>query len=952
MAGAAERVYFVCYNDARPIRRMKMLLEPGVRLGPYEIVVGIGGEGGGEVYKASDAEQNRIVALQLLPKEISEDVEASVRIEREAQKLSGLNHPHICTLHEIRREGESAFLVMEFVEGETLAKRLERGALPLDEAVKVAVALADALNYAHREGAIHANVRPVNVMLTAEGGVKLLGLGMANWLQKEPTPASDARSKVALPDDDDIVRYLAPEQAASGKTDARSDIFSFGAVFYEIVTGEKAFEGRNRAMLLAAIANLDPYPLSKTQPDSPAMLDHIAQRCLAKDPDDRWQTAHDLLARLQWVARGGDVLLAASRARQKRERRVLAVLAAAVFLATITAAQAVVYWGSPKNNDAFQFRVPVGGLSSSDIAMSPDGKLLAMVAKPNTQDAASLYVRPTNETEFHRLIGTDDASQPFWSPDSRSIGFTAGGRLKRVNATGGAPKDLGAAPGFTGGAWGSAGVILFGSAKGLYRVSAEGGNPELATAAEKQETGHFWPSFLPDGQHYLYLAWSAEAANRAVFTGTLGSKDKAKLMSADSNAEYADPGYILFHREATLFAQPFDPKKLVTSGDPLHIADQVEFSTTNGRGSFDVSQKGALVYFQSQGGRGGATGRGQMSNNYQWGWRDRSGRLVDVAGETGIYGDMDVSPDGKLIAVTQADASGTGSDIYVIDWQNAGRSHRLTLDPADDINPVWERPDGARIAFTTYRKGNADIYIKNANGTGEETPLLATSNNESVEAWSNDGRFIAYKQGQDGMEDIWILPLSGDKKPFPFVEGPFHKDEPQFSFDGKWLAYTSDEDGGVFQVFIVSFPGREQRLQVSNDGGGQPRWKDDGKELFFRSLDGSAMAVDITIGPKLSAGVPHQLFGGANANGVTSRNPIRHQWAATPNGQKFLIRIAAGQRITRAGSGGTTFVGIPFAFSGRSGSGQPAVATGQQAFVSSGLTVVRNWPAAAGKAAP
>jgi Tol biopolymer transport system component len=480
-------------------------------------------------------------------------------------------------------------------------------------------------------------------------------------------------------------------------------------------------------------------------------------------------------------------------------------------------------------------------------------------------------------------------------------------------------------------------------------VPAEGGTPEPATAVEKQETGHFWPAFLPDGQHYLFLAWSTEAANRAVFTGALGSKTKSKLMSADSNVEYADPGYILFHREATLFAQPFDVRKLTPTGDALHIADEVDFSSTNGRGSFDVSQKGALVYFQSQGGRGGATGRGQMAGNYQWGWRSHDGRLIELAGETGTYGDMDLSPDGKLIAVTQPDAGGTGADIYVIDWQNAGRSHRLTLDPGDDINPVWERPTGARIAFTTYRKGNADIYIKNANGTGEETPLLATPNNESVKAWSNDGKYIAYKQGQEGIEDIWILPMFGDKKPFSMVEGPFHKDEPQFSYDGNWLAYTSDEDGGVFQVFVVKFPGKEQRLQVSTNGGGQPRWREDGKELFFRSpTDGTPMAVDITLGPKLSAGVPHMLFQAGNAGGITSRNPARHQWAVTPNGQQFLIRVNAGQRVSRTTAG--TFIGVNFAYAGTR-SGQPA-AGGQQAFVSSGLTVIRNFPAAAGKAVP
>ena len=935
-----------------------MPLDSGVRLGPYEIVAPIGGDGGGEVYKASDTEQNRTVAIKLLPPGLSDNSELRQRFEGEVKALSGLSHPHICTPHEIRREADTDFLVMEYVEGETLAKRLEHGALPLDEAVKIAIDITDALNRAHAERLVHRGLRPSNIMLTPDGP-KLLDFGIANWEppkeQGVPT-TTDIRAKVTIPDvPDDIVRYMAPEQVEGRDADARSDIFAFGAILYEMVTGEKAFEGRNRAMLIAAIASLDPYPLSRNQPDSPYMLDHIAQRCLAKNPDDRWQTVHDLLVQLRWIAEGGDVLLAAARARQKRERRVLGVVAAALFLLTVTAVHAVSYWRGPKETETFQFRVPVAGLNTSNIAISPDGKQLAVVAKPNTQEAAALFVRPTGATEFHRLVGTEDASQPFWSPDSRSIGFTAGGRVKRVEATGGAPKDLGEAPGFTGGAWGTAGVILFGSPKGLYRVSDEGGRPELVTAVEKQESGHFWPSFLPDGQHYLFLAWSTDAANRVVFTGRLGANDKGdktKLMAADSNAQYAAPGYILFHRAATLFAQPFDAKKLTTTGDPFHIADQVEFSSTSGRGSFDVSQKGALVYFQTQGG-GGAQGggRGQMAGpNFQWGWRDRTGRQLESAGETGTYGDMDLSPDGRLIAVTQPDSSGTTADIWVIDWQRAGVSNRLTLDPADDINPVWSRPTGDRIAFTTYRKGNADIYIKNANGTGDESPLLATENNESIEAWSNDGRYIAYKQGPEGSEDIWILPLFGDKKPFPMVQGGFHKDEAQFSYDGKWLAYTSDESGGTYQVWVVSFPGREQRLQVSKDGGGQPRWREDGKELFFRSPDGAAMAVDITLGPKLTAGVPQRLFAAGPLGTAISSSPVRHQWAVTANGQRFLARIPPAQAQFRGGV--VTVPAVTFA-TNQNRPGQPATApTSGQGFVSSGLTVIRDWPVALKKEAP
>jgi len=804
-----------------------MPLESGVRLGPYEILSPIGTDGGEEVYKASDTEQNRTVTIKLLPPNFSENPEQKQHLEREVQLASALNDPHIGAVYEIRREGDVEFLVTEYLEGETLAKRLERGALPLDEAMNVAIGIVGALNRAHREGLMHRALRPTNIMLTASGA-KLLDFGLGSWqAPKEPStvPASEVRSKVTLPDvPDDIVRYLAPEQIEGRQADARSEIFAFGAIFYEMVTGEKAFEGRNRPMLIAAIASLDPYPLSKTQPDSPPMLDHVAQRCLAKDPDDRWQTAHDLLVQLRWVAEGGDVLLAAARARQKRERRLLAIIAAAIFFATILVTQGAVYWAGADEPEAFQFRVPVGGLSSSDISISPDGKLLALVAKPNSQDTNALYVRETGSTEFRRLVGTEDASQPFWSPDSRSIGFISRDRLKRVDANGGAPKDLAAAPAFTGGAWGSTGVILFGSAKGLYRVSAEGGNAEPATVVDKQETGHFWPSFLPDGKHFLYLAWSADAANRAVYAGTLGSKDKTKVMTADSNAAYAEPGYVLFHREATLFALPFDAGKVTPTGEPLHIADQVGFSSANGRGSFDVSQNGGLVYFQELGGRGGPTGRGEMGTNWQWGWLDVTGRPLALAGETGTYGDVDVSPDGKLIAVTQPDAGASGADIWIIDWQQAGRSTRLTLDPSDDINPVWSHPSGDRVAFTSYRKGNADIYVKNANGTGAETPLLDSPINESIEAWSHDGRYIAYKQGQTPNEDIWILPLFGDKKPFPMCRVLLRKMNLSFHTTENGWRIRPTNRGGRFRCMScrfrrVSRESRSQKTVAASQGG-------------------------------------------------------------------------------------------------------------------------------------
>jgi Tol biopolymer transport system component len=932
-----------------------LALDAGTRFGPYEIVALLGAGGMGEVYKASDTRLNRTVAIKVLQPYWEGHPDMKERFDREARTIASLTHPHICTLHDIGREGETDYIVMEYLEGKTLAQRLERGALPLDEALKVAIAIADALDKAHRMGIVHRDLKPANVMLTPSGP-KLLDFGLATLVAPEkPASTPSAATGVARPPRADAtspgmivgtLQYMAPEQIEGAVPDARTDLFALGSILYEMVTGTKAFEGKNRALLIAAIATLELDPVSKAQPAASGALDHVAKRCLAKDPDDRWQTAHDLALQLRWIVEGG-VTGAQPVAARGLDKRVSLVLTAALVLVAVMAWPAMLYLRGSQESEAFQFRIPVAGLSDADIAISPDGQTIALVARPNTQEPSSLFVRPVGSTTFRKLGGTDDASLPFWSPDSNTIAYAASGRLKRVDASGGAPKDIGEAKGFAGGAWNREGTIVFGSATGLFRVSAEGGKPEAITTVEKPETGHFWPSFLPNGRQYVYLAWSGEAANRAVFAGTLGSKEKTRLMAAESNAAYASPGYIVFHREATLFAQPFNAETLALAGEPIHIADQLAFSGANGRGHFDVSQNGVLLYFQGGGTAAvGGSGRAQIvAANAVFGWRDRTGRQLGLAGQQGAYGDIDLSPDGKFIAITRQD-SAPGADIWVIDWERAGVPTRLTLDPADDINPVWS-PAGDRIAFTTYRKGNADVYVKNANGVGQETPLLNSSSNEIVEDWSKDGKYIAYKLGQDAFEDLYVLPLSGgDKKPIPVVTGPFRKDEPQFSYDGKWLAYTSNESGATFEVYVISFPALDQKLRISAiGGGGQPRWRKDGKELYYRSPDNGAMAVDIKPGPRIEAGIPHRLFGMADS--TTSRDPVRHQWNVTPDGLRFLVRYGNGSGAT-LGQGGTSIISPNAPVQG----GQPVAAGGGQAFVSSGLTVIRGWPAVATAAAP
>ena len=981
-----------------------MPLTAGTRLGPYEIVAAVGAGGMGEVYKATDTRLNRTVAIKVLPPHWADDAEMKQRFDREAQAVAALSHPHICTLHDIGHErlqrgpdsavaeppadaGRDApidFLVMEYLEGETLDKRLERGALPIDQALKFAAAIADALDKAHRGGIIHRDLKPSNVMLTPSGP-KLLDFGLAKLdALKPPTSTPRPSSKpggtpmpAAAPSPRPgeaglapapvglksqkvttpgliigTLQYMAPEQIEGAEADARTDIFAFGAILHEMVTGTKAFEGKNRALLIAAIATLELEPLSKLRPGVPTALDHVAKRCLAKDADDRWQSAHDLVLKLRWINDGG-VGAVQPVATPAANKRLSLALAAGLVVLAATALPAFLYWRTPIAAESLQFRVPVAGLSDADIAISPDGELLALVAKPNTQESSAIYVRPVGATTFRRLGGTDDASMPFWSPDSRSIAFVAGGRLKRVEATGGAPKDITAVAGLVGGAWNRDGVIVFGSPAGLHRVSAEGGTPESITTAEKPETGHYWPSFLPDGRHYVYLAWSDDRTKRALMAAELGSSDRTRLVEADSRASYADAagsaaaGYLLFQREATLFARPFDPDRRTFTGDPLHLADQVGSTISNGHGHFAVSQNGVLLYFQrtSTAAGGGPAGRGGTVLNAVIGWSDRNGKQLGLAGEQATYGDFDLSPDGKFVAITRLDAA-PGADIWVIDWERAGVANKITLDPNDDINPVWS-PGGDRIAFTTFRNGNADVYVKNANGVGEETPILNSAANEFVEDWSKDGKYLAYKLGAENAEDIYAVPLTGgDATPIAVVTGPFRKDEPQFSDDGRWLAYTSNESG-TFEVYVMSFPARDQKVRVSAiGGGGQPRWRGDGKELYYRGPDGAAMVVDLKAGARIEPAVPRRLF--PTHNPVPSaRDPVRHMWSVTADGQRFLVRYPNNSAAAFSGGQGGAST-VPFLAQVQNTAQGPAPISAQGVVVS-GLTVVRNWPAAAGR---
>ncbi len=820
-------------------------LPAGTRLGPYEILAPIGAGGMGEVYKASDTRLDRSVAVKLLPQHWAENTEMRQRFEREAQIIASLNHPNICILHDIGQQDGHDFLVMEYLAGDTLAARLERGPMGWEEALKVAIAMADALDKAHRRGVVHRDLKPANVILT-ESGPKLLDFGLAKW----KAPAAGSSSVSQLPTSTDVtipgailgtLQYMAPEQLEGLEADARTDIFAFGAVLHEMVTGKKAFEGKSRALLMGAIAASEPAPLSSTQPDTPPALNHVVRTCLAKDPQDRWQTARDLLAELQWVAEAGaDTGLAAppAPAQRKREKLSRVLLGIAALGVVSLALPASLYLRGPRSPDEVRFRVPLGTnlnqnngvLAATTFGVSPDGRTLAFVFRDLPQDPWSLSVRPIGSVTSRKLAGTEGGAQPFWSADGRSIGFVAEGKLKKVEAAGGPPQLICDAAGFSGGTWNREGTILFGSATGLMRVSAEGGKPEAVASLEAGEAGHFWPHFLADGRHYLYTAWNGEAGKRAVFAGTLGSKEKVRVVAAESNAAYAAPGYLVFHREKSVYAQPFSPTKLALTGEAVRVADEVTYSAANGLGNFAVSPNGVLVYIQSSG-LSFTAGPTLDSSEWQLVWVDRTGSELETVGPPGAWRGIEVSPDGKRIAAHRHESN--SGDIVVIEPR--GAVTRLTFDASHhNSSPVWS-PDGNRIVYSALQKGKWGLYQTLSSGSGTEELLFESELPKAPMSWSPDGkRIVFWVQDPQKGGDLWVLSMD-DKKAEPLIATPFNETHGQVSADGKWIAYTSNSTGRN-EIYVQPFPSGSGRWQVSNGGGDWPRWRRDGKELFYHSI--------------------------------------------------------------------------------------------------------------------
>ena len=843
----------------------------------------------GQVYKARDTRLDRFVAIKTLREHLAHDPERRARFEREARAIARLNHPHICTLYDVGRDGEIDYLVVEYLEGQTLADRLWKGPLPLDQALPISIEIADALDAAHRDGIVHRDLKPGNIMLTKNGAV-LLDFGLAKASERlgvaaslstlRTMPANDTAQGTIL----GTLQYMAPEQLEGHEVDGRTDVFAFGAVLYEMLTGQKAYDGTSQATVIGAIMGADPKPVSAVQPLARPFLDHIVNRCLAKAPADRWQSAGDVRRELQWASVvSSEAGLAFSNA-DRRPRRQLWTLLIAVLIVVSSVALVQLWRPAPAVAPHMRFELATPPTSDPiSLAISPDGQQIVFVAASGGRP--QLWLRSLGQFSAMPLPGTEGGYYPFWAPDSRSVGFFAEGKLARIEIDGGTVRTIADAPNPLGGSWNSDGTILFtpNYAGGIFRVSAAGGQPAPLTRVERQHSSHRFPHVLPDGRHFLYYVTGRDGA-QGVYLGQLDGSGTKRLLESDTAADYESSGHLLFVRQGKLFAQAFDPTRLALDGHESPVADQVVFDSGGSVAAFSVSRVGSLIY------RAGVAG-----SQAQLIWFDRSGREVRRVGDpdSSTPSIPMIAPGGRR-AVLVRSVNGN-QDIWMLEL-GRGLLSRITFDAAAEVAAIWS-PDGSRIAFNSDRSGVFDLYQKPATSGGREELLLATSLNKAPTDWSPDGRFLLYRSPAPSTSfDLWALPLFGDRKPFPVVQTRFDERDAQFSPDGKWIAYQSNESGR-FEVYLQPFPGPGVKLRVSTDGGAQVRWRRDGKELFYIGLDQRLMSAPIGIDAKthsIEAGPPVPLFVTHIGGAVQPSAPLQ-QYDVSGDGEQFLMNTITDQ---------------------------------------------------------
>ncbi|HXI04475.1 MAG TPA: protein kinase, partial [Candidatus Saccharimonadales bacterium] len=909
-----------------------MALPPGTRLGPYEILAPLGAGGMGEVYRAKDTRLGREVAVKVLPEHLSKNTEIRQRFEREAKAVSSLNHPHICTLFDIGSHEGTDFLVMELLEGETLGVRLKKGRLDPAEAIRIGIQIAEALERAHRAGFVHRDLKPGNVMITKRGA-KLLDFGLARSLSAAvgsggssgagsgPASASPTMAQIltAPPTADSPLtsegailgtfQYMAPEQLEGRETDQRTDIFAFGLVLYEMLTGRRAFEAGSQASLIAEILKGEPPKVSEIVETSPPEIDRVIRTCLRKDPDDRFQSAHDVRLQLEWIAEApakgeGSADEPVAAAARRPGHRMHPWFVAAV--ATVVAIAGWVSFGVSRGKAVStrqMVALPVdteAGRNNDDFAMSPDGRRLVYVREtPGGQ--GSLQVREMDSLDARSLEGTEGAEMPFWSPDGRYLGFFSQGKLKKIAADGDSSSQILCDwEGGHGGTWSAEGVILFGgrlSGGGIMKVSADGGTPEEITKVTAQAGGaagyfesarHEWPVFLPDGRRFLFLRFSGRTQGRGILMGSLDGGEPRKINDSGFKPGFFLPNWLVFMRGPSLMTQRLDLDSLQLLGGPSVVRDGVAEASLPGTAAFSVSLRGDFAYRLA--------GKARVTKLE---WLSRTGTVEGSIGEVASHISVSLSPDGRTASIAKTTgltlpANGVGEipvDIWTIDL-GRGISTRFTSRPdSSDENPVWS-PDGKRIAYASHQNGIAAVYVRDARAAGEESLLCSSEENPHPIDWSPDGRYLLLMVANVlGDADLAYLDLDHpEAAPTLWVGGPGNQSQGQFSPDGKWIAYTSGESGEK-EVFVRPFPHGDERWQISAAGGSQPRWRDDGGELYYVAPEGALMAVEIGAGPGFHASAPAKLFDADILDPASFFYGDQAQYDVAPGGRRFLANV-------------------------------------------------------------
>jgi Tol biopolymer transport system component len=870
-----------------------MPLPSGSQLGPYTIASPLGAGGMGEVYRARDSRLGRDVAIKVLPPSSSADADRLLRFEQEARAAAALNHPNILALYDIGRSESGPYLVTELLEGETLRASLERGALPIRKAIEQAVQIARGLAAAHEKGIVHRDLKPENVFTTSDGHAKILDFGLAKLVEPQPLASGSMLTTAAPATTPGVVigtvGYMAPEQVRGQHADHRADIFAFGAVLYEMLSGHRAFQRETPAETMTAILREDPPELSSSSTAVAAALQRVVSRCLEKNPSARFQSAGDLAFALDAFS-GSNVsaAIAASTVRP-RSARLLWVAVAVVLVAL--AAAAWIYKPVADDDRVIRFtfslpgdwnmELPAG--SALPLAVSPDGRSVLMRAIDGG-GMPSLWIRRLDEVDARLLPGTVGVESYFWSHDSRSIAFLAGGKLQRLDLSGGPATVLSEAPDVLSGAWSPSGVIILGSYRGIQQVPATGGTLTTTVPLGPDEAFYTAPQFLPDGRRFMFVVGVGAAVRgggeRRVMLASLGSPERTVLY--DTN-QFQFPlgivrGHLLFVRGNSVMAQPVDEARLTATGDAVPIVPRVQLLPNRPYGVASVSSGGVLAYVPEI-----------ETPVHQLAWFDRTGRKTSVLDERANFSNVELSLDGKSVALAVLDPARRTRDIWILDLSRGVRT-RFTFDPGEERTAIWSAGD--RIIYNAQRKGvERDLFARVSNGSGSETTVLADGLSKDPMSVSSDGRFLLYRVSTKNRNDIWVQPMEGTGKPYPLLETQHDENYGRFSPDGKWVAYSGDESGQG-EVYVVPFPGPGGKWQVSAGGGAFPRWRGDGRELFYLSLDGSVMsvAVDGTT-TAFRAAAPRRLFHAPVAM------QAGYQYAVSKDGERFLINTATSSSV-------------------------------------------------------